>query len=51
VAIRIHDSIFETLKKYKTYRNARKFLKSLGVSKGDQNFILQEAKKKGMVFS
>ena len=48
--VNFHSSIFSVLIKKKTYRNIRKYLKSLGCSKSEQNLIISSLKKRGYSF-
>ncbi len=47
----VHNSIYEIIKQYKTYRNVRKFFKTFGVPRSVQDALIKEAKNRGAVFS
>lgn len=42
-----HPSIFKSLKKFKTYRNFKKYLKKLGLTKREQRILTRCAKSLG----
>lgn len=42
-----HQSILQALKKFKTYRNFKKHLKKLGLTRSEQRMLTRDAKKAG----
>lgn len=42
-----HQSILQSLKKFKTYKSFKKYLKQFGLTNSEQRMLIRDAKKAG----